>query len=72
VTWFDYKAKADKKKSGGSKDSIDPARSKERSWNQSRTVALLIEEFPSGNGFTDEDWSRCYKQAKEEWEKQHK
>ena len=48
-------------------NSLDPARSDERSWLQSRTAELILKEFPDGNSFNDSDWSRCYAQAGKEW-----
>lgn len=58
-----------KDKAGAGRDAIDPARSEERSWIQARAIELVKVIAPDGNGFTSDDWSRCYKQAKEEWEK---
>jgi hypothetical protein len=60
-----------KKESGGKKSPVDMTRCEERSWIQSRSVELIKVIDPIGNSFTSSDWSRCYKQAKEEWEKQH-
>jgi hypothetical protein len=55
-------SKQEKKKSF-----ISPADSEKHSWLQSRTTKLILAEFPDANSFTSADWSRCYKQAKEEW-----
>ena len=57
-----------KNQKASKKNPIDPAGSDERSFLQSRTSALALLEFPDGNGFSDEDWSRFYKQAKEDWD----
>lgn len=66
MVYHDFKAKKDKDKAGKGQP-LDPAKSEERSWLQSRTVALILKEFPDGNDFSGDDWSRCYKQAKKEW-----
>jgi hypothetical protein len=66
-TWW-----RDKKYEGTNGQPLDPARSEERSWMQSRTVELIMKEFPDGNGFSDKDWSRCYQQARKEWDEQER
>lgn len=67
MTWGSRKKKKDKKKAGV-ETQIDMSKSEERNWIHSKTVELILREFPSGNGFVDVDWSRCYKRAKEEWQ----
>lgn len=66
MVYHNWKEKAEKKKAGISSP-VDMSRCEERSWIQSRTVALLKETDLTGNKFTSDDWSRCYWQAVEEW-----
>ena len=56
-----------KKTKAGKVNAVDMSGSEERSWIQSRTVELVLAEFPDGNSFTGDDWSRCYAQARKEW-----
>lgn len=54
------------------KSFMSPENSKKHSWLQSRTCDLVREKYPDGNGFTDNFWSECYRQAVKEWnEQQH-
>ena len=56
-----------KKAKAGKVDAIDMAQSEQRGWLQSRTSQLILKEFPDGNSFKSADWSRCYAQARKEW-----
>ena len=56
-----------KLEAGSKKNPVDPAETEKRSWLHRRTSELVLESHPDGNGFTQEFWSKCYKQAKEEW-----
>jgi len=49
------------------KSFLSPEDSEKHSWLQSRTSTLIRAEYPDCNSFTSADWSRCYKQATEEW-----
>ena len=56
-----------KKAKAGKVDAVDMSQCEMRSWLQSRTTKLILEEFPYGNSFEDTDWARCYAQARKEW-----
>jgi uncharacterized protein YecT (DUF1311 family) len=56
-----------KKAKAGKVDAVDMGQSEQRSWIQSRTTELVLKEFPDGNSFESSDWSRCYAQARKEW-----
>ena len=66
MVYHDWKKKKEAQKAGVVSP-IDMSKCEERGWIQSRTVALIKEIDPTGNKFTDGDWSRCYWQAVEEW-----
>ena len=56
-----------KKSKAGKVNAVAMEKSEERSWMQHRTCELITKEFPDQNSFTGDDWTRCYAQARKEW-----